>query len=386
MFTLDRLIIPENTKFEEGRIVADGDVIVCPGSNIGYGINARKIIVGEKVRIEGDVVGEEVRIDSWCNIRGNVVSKGDAYIADFTTIDGKLTVFGDLDIGRNVKIKGGFEARGLITIQDPLPVIIFVFFYLLELLRLGKLEEAEKLFEELEDEEIINPLIIPENAVINLNTIKTNSPVFVERSRVLGNVRALSAEITDSEVFGSVKCSISNVSNIKPGRTGDEEKPGESDGKPGVIVIRNSKVHGAVEGKLVAVMKGSEVVGHIKAERVYVEESCVVEGTIVGEAGIIIKPKLNLQEILSGKVAASSVLELDGLNKPEVDRKIAERAMLEVENAESMSRRELRKDPFRFERPDKIPSAREELENTVKLLKEMNKKQTSEEASDDVLR
>ena len=360
MFTLDRLVIPENTRFEEGRIVASGDVIVCPGSSVGYGITARKIILGEKVRVEGDVVGEEVRIDSWCNIKGNVVSRGDAYIADFASIEGKLTVFGDLDIGRNVKIKGGFEARGLITIQDPLPIIIFVFFYLLELLRLGKLEEAEKLFEELEDEEIVNPLVIPENTVVDLSTIKTNSSIHVKKSRVLGNVRALSAEIIDSELFGSVRC-----------------KPQENEtANSGVIVIKNSRVHGAVEGKLVAVMKGSEVVGHIKAERVYVEENCVVEGTIVGEAGIIIKPKLNLQEVLNGKVTGSSVVELDGLNRPEVDKKIAEKAMLELEGYEIGAGKEggrklERKDPFRFEKPDKIPSAREELENTVKLLKEL---------------
>ncbi len=379
MFTLDGLVIPENTRFEEGRIVASGDVIVCPGSSVGYGITARKVILGEKVRVEGDIVGEEVRIDSWCNIRGNVVSRGDAYIADFASIEGKLTVFGDLDIGRNVKIKGGFEARGLITIQDPLPVIIFVFFYLLELLRLGKLEEAEKLFEELEDEEIINPLVIPENTVIDLSTIKTNSRIRVEKSRVLGNVRATSAEIIDSELFGSVKCRIKEK---------EEAEEGE-----GIVIIKNSKVHGAVEGKLVAVMKGSEVVGHIKAERVYVDESCVVEGTIVGEAGIIIKPELNLQEILngSGKVTGSPV-ELDGLNRPEVDKRIAEKAMLEMLEAGAgagagsgeagRNRRIERKDPFRFERPDKIPSAREELENTVRLLKELSQTNSEDDVSE----
>jgi len=154
-------------------------------------------------------------------------------------------------------------------------------------------------------------------------------------------------------------------------------KPQENEtANSGVIVIKNSRVHGAVEGKLVAVMKGSEVVGHIKAERVYVEENCVVEGTIVGEAGIIIKPKLNLQEVLNGKVTGSSVVELDGLNRPEVDKKIAEKAMLELEGYEIGAGKEggrklERKDPFRFEKPDKIPSAREELENTVKLLKEL---------------
>ncbi len=376
MVTPDRLTIPENTVFEEGSIVVDGDVIVCPGSSISYGLTAKKIIIGEKVKIDGDVVGEEVRIDSWCTIKGNVVSKGEAYIADFTSIEGKLTVFGDLDIGRNVKIKEGFEARGLITIQDPLPTIIFIFFYLLELLRLGKLEEAEQLFEELEDEEIQNPLVIPENTVIDLNRIQTEAGILVEGSRVVGNIKARSAEIKDSEVFGSVRC-----------------RAVENDGKSGVVLVRNSKIHGAIEGRVVVVLKGSKVVGQINAEKVYVEENCVVEGNIAGKSGIIVKPRLNVSKILENLEKVPEGSEASSLSRyPPRETPLGERIAREItsnKSAESVkTERKIRKDPFRFERPDKIPSAKEafkstkselnELDTAVKLLRDLEEERKIE--------
>ncbi len=344
----DKLVIPENTKFEENTIFVEGDVIVCPNSTVGYGIYAKKIVLGEKVKVLGDVVGEEVRIDSWCDIKGNVVSKGDAYISDFTTIEGRLTVFGDLDVGRNVKIKNGFEARGLISIQDPLPIVIFIFFYLLELLRLGKLEEAEKLLEELEDEEIVNPMIIPENTVLNLDSIKTNAEITITNSRVLGNIRSKKAEISGSEVFGSVRC--------------------ENE-----VIVSKSKIHGMIEGSIVIVLRGSIILGDINAVRVYIEEDCIIEGTVTGETGVFVKQKIDVNKIL--------------LNK-EVEEESTKEKEEKIENVEE--NRVLRKDPFKFERPDKIPSAKEvkkevkeakeikEIEKSVKLLKELESKKSKE--------
>ncbi len=266
---LDRLVIPANTKFEEGNLVVEGDVIICSSASLGYGVIGRKVVAGERASINGNVVGEEVRLDAWSNIKGSVLSKSDAYIGEFTSIDGKLTVFGNLEIGRNVRIKEGFEAKGLITIQDPLPVILFVFFYLLELLRLGRLEEAEKLFGE---EEFISPLIIPEGATLNLEQIKTNTDVEIVGSRVLGNIRARNISVEGSEVFGSLR-----------GRE---------------IVVDGSRIHGAIEGRTVFIVNGSEVFGHVKADRVYMEEKCAVEGTIIGRAGVLIKPKVDVAEVL----------------------------------------------------------------------------------------
>ncbi len=267
---LKRLVIPANTKFEERNLIVEGDALIGANSEIGYGIMARKVVVGEKTKIEGDVFGrEEVRLGAWCNVKGNVISKGDAYIGEFTAIEGRLTVFGDLEIGRNVRIKNGFEAKGLITIQDPMPIVMFIFLYLLELLRLGKLEEAEKLFEV---EEFVSPLEVPENTVMNIDTIKTDRDVYISESRVLGNVKAKGVLVERAELYGSVK--------------------GE------IVIIDSSRVHGAVEGKEVYLVRGSTVLGQIRADKVFMEERCVVEGSIIGRSGVWIKPKVELPEDL----------------------------------------------------------------------------------------
>jgi predicted acyltransferase (DUF342 family) len=270
---LEKLVIPAGTKFEEGSIVVEGDTIIGPGCSLGYGIVGKKVIVGEKTAVEGDIVGEEVRLDSWSTVKGNIVSKGEAYIGEFASIDGKLTVYGDLEIGRNVKIKEGFEAKGLITIQNPLPVLIFLFIYLLELLRLGRLEEAEKL---LETEEFESPLIIPENSTLNLERVKTDRDMEIMDSKVLGNLKGRNISVEGSEIFGSIR-----------GRE---------------IKINGSRVHGAAEGKVVYVLNGSEIFGYIKADKVYMEEKCVVGGTIFGKGGVWIKPKIKAaEEIEVGK-------------------------------------------------------------------------------------
>jgi len=258
-------LIPPNTRFEERNIVASGDVIIGPNSKLSYGIIAKKIIVGERTAIEGDLLGEEIRLDAWCSVTGNVTSKHDAYIGEFASIGGKLTVYGDLEIGRNVRIKNGFEAKGLITIQDPTPVLFFIFLYLMFLLRLGRLEEAEKL---LEMEEFDAPLIIPEGSQISLDRISTRKDAEISGSRVLGNIRARDVYAEDSEIFGSLR-----------GRD---------------VVVSKCRVHGAIEGRVVYIVNSSEVYGYIRADRVYMEEGCSVEGGIVGREGVWIKEKVEL--------------------------------------------------------------------------------------------
>ncbi|KUJ93168.1 MAG: hypothetical protein XD40_1622 [Archaeoglobus fulgidus] len=263
---LEKLTIPPNTRFEERNIVASGDVIIGPNSKLSYGVIAKKIIVGERTTIEGDLLGEEIRLDAWCSVTGNVTSKQDAYIGEFASIGGKLTVYGDLEIGRNVRIKNGFEAKGLITIQDPTPVLFFIFLYLMVLLRLGRLEEAEKLLEEVE--EFDAPLIIPENSQVSIDRISTRKDAEIVGSRVLGNVKARDINAEGSEIFGSLR-----------GRD---------------IIVSNCRVHGAIEGRVVYLVNSSEVFGYIRADKVYMEDGCSVEGGIVGREGVWIKEKVEI--------------------------------------------------------------------------------------------
>ncbi|AGK60490.1 putative acyltransferase [Archaeoglobus sulfaticallidus PM70-1] len=265
---LKKFVIPPNTRFEERNIVVENDAIVGAGSKLGYGIIGKKIIVGERASIEGSIQGEEVRIDSWCSIGGDVYCNGDAYIGEFASIDGKLTVFGDLEIGRNVRIGKGFEARGLITIQNPLPVLIFIFLYILELLRLGRLEEAEKLFEIVE--KIESPLIISENSKVNLEVLETGTDLIAESSRILGNIKAKNVKADRCEIFGSIRAKD--------------------------IVLSSCRVHGAVEGKRIYLINETEVYGYVKGDKVYMEEKCRIDESITGRKGVWIKGKIELPE------------------------------------------------------------------------------------------
>ena len=308
-------MIPENTKFEERNIVVEGDAVIGANSNLGYGIIAKKIVVGDKANVDGDLIGEEIRIGEWCNIKGNVSCNNDAYIGEFTTIGGKLTVYGDLEIGRNVRIKSGFEAKGLITIQDPLPIIMFIFLYILELLRLGRLEDIEKLFEE---EKFETPFIAPENSTVTIEKIETRKDIEIVGSRVLGNLKAKDVFVESSEIFGSVR-----------GRD---------------IILDGSKVHGAVEGKTVYIVNGSEVVGYIKAERVYMEEKCCVEGSIIGRQGVWIKPTVELPKVVEEDKEVRKVeAELEKVKVNEEKDKTKEIIEEGIEDA-GMEEREVQKD------------------------------------------
>lgn len=290
---LEKLIIPANTRFEERNIVASGDVIIGPNSKLSYGIIAKKVIAGERVTVNGDILGEEVRLDAWCSVNGNVTSKNDAYIGEFASIGGKLTVYGDLEIGRNVRIKNGFEAKGLITIQDPAPALFFIFLYLMILLRLGRLEEAEKLLEDIE--EFVSPVVIPDNTQVGIDRITTRKNVEIVGSRILGNLRAKDIYASDSEIFGSLR-----------GRE---------------IIVDKCRVHGAIEGKVVYLLNSSEVFGYIRAEKVYMEDGCSVEGGIVGREGVWIREKVEIpgREEEEVEEAEEGEMEREGKEEKEVE-------------------------------------------------------------------
>lgn len=262
---LEKMLI-RKAKFEERTIVADGDVLIGQNSKVDYGILARRVVAGERVHIGGDVIGEEIRIDSFTTIGGNLVSKGDAYIGEFAGIDGKLTVYGDLEIGRNVRIKNGFEARGLITIQNPASVIFFLLLYIMLLFRLGRLEEVFKLIEDVEMEPAI---ILPEKCSVGVDKLITTKSADVFDSKLLGTLKARDIYVGGSEIIGGIK-----------GRE---------------VIVDDSEVHGSVEGRIVYLINSSRVGMHVKGDRVYMEKGCIVEGGIIAREGVWIKDKIELK-------------------------------------------------------------------------------------------
>ena len=281
---LKTFIIPDNTSMEEHSIVVDGDAIIGNHSELGFGIIASSVIVGERVRINGNVTGtEEVRIDMWSHVGGNVKTKNDAYIGEFVNIDGKLIVEGDLDIGKDVKIKGGFEARGWIVVRNPIPVIIYVFLYLTELLRMGKDEEVEKAMEELftDDEELDTDtlFVVPSGSRIDLESIRVpDKAVIGSGCRMMGNIRASSLEMMDNNtLFGSIK-------------TENGIKVGEDNTIHGDLVTRGD----------VRVYRGTHILGEINGGKIYIHEEARVDGAMRAPGGVIISRDLMEEERLGG--------------------------------------------------------------------------------------
>jgi predicted acyltransferase (DUF342 family) len=264
--------MPDNTQMEDRSIIVDGDVLIGNHSDISYGLLARSIIIGERVKIDGDVVAEEdVRLDLWSNINGDVRTRKDAYIGERTNINGKLVVKGDLDIGNDVHIEEGFEAKGWIVIRNPVPVIVYIILYLAELLRLGEGEEVDKMLNELfsEESEVFkkHALIVPNGTKITLEMIRIPDKAIIgDNCRMLGNIRAHSVEVKDNTtLFGSI-------------RTRDEIKIGQ-----------NSEIHGdLITRGGVYIDKGSRVMGEINADAIIVHEDAKIDGAMRALRGVFL--------------------------------------------------------------------------------------------------
>ena len=270
---LKTFTIPDNTTMEEHSIVTTGGAIIGNHTNMGFGIIANSVIAGERVRINGNVIGtEEVRIDMWSQVNGDVKTRNDAYIGEFVNIDGRLTVGKDLDIGKNVKINGGYEARGWIVVRNPIPVVIYIFLYLTELLRMGKGEEVDNALKDLFSDESDNfgedkLLIIPSGSKIDLESIKVPDKAIIGSDcRMMGNIRASSIVIgSNNTLFGSIK-------------TSSEIIIGEGNTIHGNLVTRGD----------VRINKDTHILGEINGGKIIIHEDARVDGAMRAANGVII--------------------------------------------------------------------------------------------------
>jgi predicted acyltransferase (DUF342 family) len=277
-------IVPDKTRMEEHTIVVDGDIIIGNHSDIRYGVISNSSILGERVQLAGDLISRsDVRVDIWSQIGGNVKTDANAYIGEFVSIDGKLVVKGDLDIGNDVKINGGFEAKGWIVVRNPIPVIVYLFLYISELLRLGKDEEVEKALEDLfDDEELesigVNSMIVPNGSKISMDAIRVPSKAVIGSDcRLVGNIRATSLEMADATtLYGSI-------------RTIQDVRLGQKNIIHGNIVSRGT----------VYIAEETHILGEINAQSIKIHESARVDGVMRAPDGIVFKREE--EEVLNEK-------------------------------------------------------------------------------------
>jgi len=276
-FDKKTLVIPDRTVFEEHNIVVNHDVIISDRSNLDYGIiTDKRVFIGERVNTNGGISAkDDIRIDMFSVINGDVDGKKDIYLGEKVKVSGKVSVGRDLDVGDDVSIEKGFEARGWINIRNPIPSVIYLFIYLMELLMQGKSKEVDRILKELEkdnDEMFLiskNFLFVPKNSFIGVQETRINGSVRIgNRCRILGN-HFISGDVQigdETEIYGKIKA------------------------EGNVMIGEKSIVNGDVECKGNLIIEDScQVLGDVTCKKVEMFRSTLINGTIKAENGIRFK-------------------------------------------------------------------------------------------------
>ena len=272
-FDKHTLTLPAGTRFEEHTIVAPGDLIVGDGCRLGFGLKTdARVFLGEKVEVAGDLAaGGDVRADHFCVVKGNLTAGHGAYLGEKVRVEGKLRAT-DLDVGDSVEIVGGWEAKGWVSIRNPIPVVMYLFIYLLQLMGQGRSEEVERILQQLEqggDEPILvgqGYLYIPAGSTLGLQEgcVKGNLSIGAH-CRVLGNL--------DVEGWARLEAGAAIVGALRAAQD--------------IHVEAGCKVEGdlACHGTL-HLGPDAHVSGSIEARKVSMAQSARIEGTVQAKEGI----------------------------------------------------------------------------------------------------
>lgn len=274
--TFDRktLVLPDKTRFEEQKIITKGDVVVGDRSLLRFGVNTDgRIFVGEHAIIDGTLESlQDVRVDIFSSIGGDVQSGGNVYLGEKVKIKGLLSLKGDLDVGDSVEIEKGFEAKGWINIRNPVPVVIYIFVYLMQLLKMGRSEEIERILEELEqnDGETIpiseSFLFLPNNSIISISNSKVEGNLQIGKEcKLLGNydIKGNVSVGERTEILGSLKA------------TGN------------VFVEKKVRIQGNILSTgTVNIAEQVSIIGNVTGEDILLSKTASIEGTLLGKKGI----------------------------------------------------------------------------------------------------
>lgn len=274
VFDRKTLVVPDKTSFEENIILTNGDVVIGDRSLLRFGVNTDgRIFIGEHAIIDGNLDSpHDIRVDIFSTIGGDIRSGGNVYLGEKTKIKGSLSLKGDLDVGDSVEIEKGFEAKGWINIRNPVPIVIYIFVYLMQLLKMGKSEEIERILEELEqnDGDTIpiseSFLFLPNNSIISTSNSKVEGNLQIGKEcKLVGNydVKGNVSVNEKSEIFGAVKS------------TGN------------IYIGKKVKIHGNITSTaLVNITDHVHIIGDIDAEEILLSKTASIQGTILAKKGI----------------------------------------------------------------------------------------------------
>ncbi|MCJ7570859.1 MAG: polymer-forming cytoskeletal protein [Candidatus Thermoplasmatota archaeon] len=283
VFDRKTLVIPNNTKFEEKNIVTNGDVVIGDRCLIQFGIKTDgRIFIGEHVIIDGNLdATEDIRVDIFSNIGGSVKSGGNVYFGEKVKVKGKLSLNGDLDVGDSVEIDQGFEAKGWINIRSPIPIVIYVFIYLMQLLKMGHSEEIERILSEIEenDEDMIPIseifLFIPNNSIIGVQKSKIDYNVKIgKKTKILGNY----------DIKGNIFIEENTIFHGSLKVIGD------------VFCDKKVKIQGNIDSSgNVKIEDETNIAGKISAEKIFLSKTSSVNGELFAKNGISFKSPSKIQ-------------------------------------------------------------------------------------------
>lgn len=274
-------IIPDNAVIDNETITTQAGMIIGNHAEIGRNLQVGFLMAGESVHVTGQILSEgDIRADVWCKFEQEVIGGGDAYLGEFTTINGKITVEGDLDIGKEVKLNGGFLSKGWIVVRNPLPIMVFIFLYIRELMRLGKTsEEIDKTLGELfEDDEAVDPEKLNEEElsdllnrggffVIPLGSKILSESINVPEDTIIGNDCVINTRLICKRFESGRNLTFGGVLRTK-GETiiGDDSHiNGELNVSGRVIIGKNVKIEGKVAAKSVIIHETSFVEGKVSS-------------------------------------------------------------------------------------------------------------------------
>jgi predicted acyltransferase (DUF342 family) len=274
--TFDRktLVIPDKATFEEHLISTKGDVVIGDRCLLQFSVDTDgRIFIGEHVITGGNLQAtNDVRVDIFSEISGNIHSGGNVYLGEKVKVRGKLSLKGDLDVGDSVEIENGFEAKGWINIRSPIPVVIYIFIYLLQLLKMGHSEEIERILDELEqnDGKTIpiseSFLFIPNNTIIGLSKSQADYNLRIGKNcKIIGNYDIKDNIYVDdrTNVYGSLIA------------------------KGNIFCGKKIKIHGNVTANgEITIGSQTHIIGDVIGDKINLSKTASVQGTLLGRKGV----------------------------------------------------------------------------------------------------
>jgi predicted acyltransferase (DUF342 family) len=270
-FDKKTLVLPNETVIEDDTITTNGDTIVDYHSNVKYGFKTdKRIFIGDRVKIKGNLdAGEDIRIDTFTEINGDIKSENDIFLGEKVHVKGKLTVGRDLDVGNDVKIDKGYDAKGWINVQSSFSWLTYIFAYLLYLIRRGESQQVANILKELEDQNPLDILIsevfmfVPRRSVMTRDNISINGNCRIgEKCKIKANYQ-ISGKMKvgdDTEIEGSIEAG----ENIELGNRVTIK--GKLSTKSVVLIGEECNIEGEIRGQRVEMYQNSTVGGTIHSE------------------------------------------------------------------------------------------------------------------------